>query len=398
MLHRHPPVQTAQPCCPAVANHRLQTVAIDSRSSIQVYSFEQPLDGKPFVTESDTQLRDLTLEQCEYLAARSSPLANQLESEKSVLCRSGYATPTLLQLLDLQAAHERNASAGQAMRVYLGLVEVHLQHALLDESRAEIDRAQQTVEKLRSEQVAVPTDDGELVRQKLEIDRQVERLRLQSQQLTEQLETMLSLDRSQVEPLWTNYQSQWVMPEFDIPQQVATGLQHREDWAALQILANHDTSRESLDLLRPAARGVSPWMGIVARQVGLLPSHRTRNQDQAEASGRQCQMALLAEQKRQSIEAEVTDAILSIQSRTRVMELLRQSIESMDQSLAAAEQAKDFAPLDLATDLEKRLARIKLRSDLIHEVLGLEGDVIRLKQAQGMLGRGSMEPTLAGAR
>lgn len=386
MFHRHPPAVCAPEACPSPPVHRLAEVAFDNRSLIQIYSWPIQQVGIPFTATQDEKLRDLTIDQCEEFAARSSPIANQLEAEKSVLCQACIASPLLLQLLELQAAHQRNESAGQAMRAYLALVDVHLQHRLIEESRATIERAQQTIEALRSEGVAVTTDDGQLIRQRLEVDVQAERLRLQSQQLNGQLDTLLNLDRSQAGVIWTNYRYVLDTPELDLANETATAVYNRKDLAALNLLAGADLREEGLDTLRAALRGTSPLMGIMARQIGLLPSHRSRRQDEAEAAGRQCQIEQLAVSKRQAIEMEVGDAVYSVQSRLRVIELQRQSIASLEQSLAGAEQAKDFAPIDLAQDLERRLELIRLQSDLIHEIMGFESDMIRLRQAQGILG------------
>lgn len=383
-------------CCPPPEVHRLSIVSLESRNPIQLSPLAGPHVGLPFVAEPNASLRDLTIEQTEDLAARSSPIAQAIQSERSILCQSSSTPCSVIDLLDLQTTYERNQSAGQAMRAYLNLVEVHLQHELIVESTGRIDEAIATVERLRENQVTVPTDDREFDRQQLELDEKTERLRHQHYQLSGQLEALLSLDRRYDSPLWTNFQSREFQP-LELGAELAAAFENRTDLAVLQRLAHGDDSNDMLEWLRGAASSASPLLGIVAKG-GLFGLCQPADEQESEGANRRCQVANLARAKRDSIAMDVADAVDSIATRLRVIELKRKAIASIEESQAAAVQGKDLQPVDLKNDLQQKLQLLQVRSELIHEIIECESDLVRLRQAQGVLGRNLAPGSFAGVK
>ncbi len=390
---RRPP-ESLSTCCPTPEVNRLASISLESRAAIQLSAIEWSHAGVPFVDEPNGSLRDLTIQQTEYLAARSSPIAQAIQKEKAILCRSPTTPAAARKLLDLTAAYERNQSAGQAMEAYLNLVEVHLQHELLIQSKVPIDDATATVAKLRENLVSVPFDDREFFRQRLELDERSERLHHQQNQLNAQLESLLQLDKRYVAPIWTNYQSQPVAA-FDRNAEIAVAFENRTDLAALRCLAYDGGSSEMLEWLRATARSTSPLLGIIAGGRGLFGSRQSEESRESEAANRRCQVENLARLRRDMIEMEVSDAVDSIATRLRVIELKRQSIASVQESLEASVEGKDLQPIDLKSDLELKLRLLTLRSELIHEIVELEKDVVRLRQSQGVLGRSEPEHEVA---
>lgn len=381
------PLSETPNCCPVPPVHRLSIVDYSSRNPIQLNPQMAPHTGVPLGEQDETGLRDLTIAQCENLAAQSSPVAEQLRSERAILCQSNGTPSIVFECLDLQEAHERNESAGQAMRAYLNLVEIYLQHELLLESHTQVDRAAETVARIRSEGLTAASDDGELQRQHLALDGKVEEIRHQSAQLHAQLQSLLRLDERQSSPIWTNFQSDLEETELDPEAELAVALANRGDLAALERLASANGSNELLEWLQAAARGVSPLLAVIARGPGILASHRSEQDRDRESANRQCQLDRLAQHKRDQIRFEVFDAVDSIRMHRRVMNLKRQAIASLQDSIAAAERGKDLKPVELSSQLENQQALLKLRSEYLHERVGYEADLVKLRQAQGLLGR-----------
>lgn len=386
VMCRRPPIEPVTKCT-AIEINRLAIIPLESRNPISLKQLAAQHRGLPFVDSTSSTLRDLTLQQCELLAARSSRPANQLLAEKTLLCGNPSTPPIVIQLLDQQAIHERNQAAGQAMRAYLGLVEVYLQHELIIDSKEEIQSASETVNKLRESRVTVAMDDGEFQRRQLELDERAERARHQQVQLIAQLQKLLNLEGCVPSPIWTNFQSTPPITTLELCAELSVAFENRSDLAVVERLASGDDSKATLDWLRAAVGGISPLMGIVASSKGLLRSRQTDRERTHEASQRQDQMSSVVQAKRDLIELEVSDAIDSITTRLRVIDLKQQTIASLEKSLATAEKAKDLIPVDLTADLDIRLKILAVRSELIHEIVEYETDLVRLRQSQGLLGR-----------
>ncbi len=383
---RRPPLEPVTDCAEIEIN-RLAIIPLESRNPISLTQLLAQHGGLPFVDNSANTLLDLTLQHCELLAARSSRLANQLHAEKAILCRNPATPAVVLQMLDQQAAHERNQAAGQAMRAYLGLVEVYLQHELIVASKQEIQTTSETVNKLRESRVTVAIDDGEFQRRHLELDERAERARHQQFQLNSQLNKLLNLEECVPSPIWTNFQSTHSNAAFELCAELAVAFENRSDLAGVESLASADDSKALLDWLRTVVGGTSPLMGIVASSKGFLRKRQTNSEREQEASQRQNQVSSSVEAKRELIELEVSDAIDSLVMRLRVIEMKQQATASLENTVATAEKAKDLFPVDLKTDLENRLKLLTLRSELIHEIVEYESDIVRLHQSQGLLGR-----------
>lgn len=381
---RRPP--SVSPCaepCPAPETHRLAVIPFDGREPIQLAEWHEPHRGIPIAEPPTETLQDLTFQQCGELAARSSPIARALESERQILCGDERTPRAAVEILGLQAVHERNQAAGQALRAYLGLVEIYLQYELILNAKNEINLAADSLEKLRDAGVALAADEGEFERRQLELDERIVKTQHLQHQLTAQLEKLMSLDSAGV-PLWTNFQSTPPIAQFDAPAELATAFANRKDLAAAQRLADGAGSLDLLDWMRNSAREISPLLGTIAARRGLLPA-RDRDAREREATERKCQLEAAVDAKRVVIELDVKDAIDSLGARSRVIDLKRQTIASLTTSLARAEKAKDLYPVDFQTDLENRMKLLTARSELVHELIEYESDLVRLRQAQGLL-------------
>ena len=187
---------------------QLEPIAIDDRVPILIPDIGFEANGTPANPGDPISLRRLTVEQCRQLALAGSRNANALDAEQERL-RCNENTPECIrQMMQCSAAHQRNESIGQALEVYLNLVEIYLQHDLLLQSKVLIEDTRKTIEDLRAADVVVDFDRRELDRKQLEADEKVFALMSNQRKLTTGLELLLQLQRTANSPIWTEYRAE----------------------------------------------------------------------------------------------------------------------------------------------------------------------------------------------
>ena len=378
-----PATEQARPALPRVAPDQRLPIAVD---------VPFPVSGAVPAGQEGIPLRQLTLETATRTAAEVSPLANALVAEGKIsadpCCGQARPSGCLQCLLQLQANHERTRSAGQAAEAYWQLVETHLQMDLLNQSTAEIDRVARIVSKLRENDIDVDLDERELLRQQNLLEEKAIELHAGQRKLVDGLELLLDLHPQPDQTLWTSVPGLIRIDGVpDAESAVELAWQNRQDLAALHQLADC-CGPESMEWLPALTQPLSPWLGLrspLAKRRGLLAQRKLKQALQLEADCRCEQLPQLVALKRAAIRREVLQAVRDAEQHARLVEIKRSTLESLEQSLAAAEKAVDIKPLDFKTHFENKGRLLQVRSEWVHELLQFQIQRARLMAAQGLV-------------
>jgi hypothetical protein len=383
--------QPPTPVCLAETtfNH-LPQIEFAARQPLRLGDVDEPIWGSPVGDQTPLLQRNLTMEHCRILAAQSATLANQLESHRDRLaCRLCAGHPLLVALTN-QARHERNEHIAKAQESFLNLSEIYAQQPIVTESRNVLAAAKQSIARFRESQIEIPGDEAEIDRQDLNVEQQEAELIFNQKRLQTALAFLLQLDPNDERPIWTQLDSPSRDTLPDLDEAVATALVNRGDLKALETLAsaNQETSADlfsspigaanPLLLAGPSLPGPAKWWQCTLKdEIECLK--------QTESVERRRQLAALAVEKRRAIEVEVRDVYYSLVRHHELSELKYQELESLNDSIEAAEKAKDERPVDFASYQERRLRLLKLTSEFLHERFSIEQDYVRLAKAVGGL-------------
>ncbi len=345
------------------------------------------LTAMPVIDENTTQVRILTAPDCERLAAQSSKAANQLIAEQGI-APTNECHSELGVLLDLQAAQQRNLSAGLALEAYYQLLGVYLAHGIVQESLQKLADSQATIEAMSRD---IPAGDSLAVlqRERLELLAKIAELRYQQQALTSQLEFYLVLEADTHHPIWTEQVNleAVILPTLD--QALDNAYRHRSDLAAAQTLANsNDPTLLAAAKQRLMASGGGGWGQLSIPKPLLLCAAKWQQQLAAlELSARHEQLCQLVNDLKLAIRLEVTEAWESTQQHLTTLELKQKILESSEQSILLQQQSNELVPTSPEDEMALERDRLAARRDVLQATIAAQLSWIRLQKAQGALGK-----------
>lgn len=371
--------------CPEVAFQSLRLVRIGERSIPRVWSFPQ-VTALPIVDESTTHIRALTADECERLAAQSSKAANQLVAEQNISPSDG-GTPDLATLLDLQAAQQRNLSAGLALEAYYQLLGVYLAHGIVQESLQKLADSQATIEAMSED---VPSGDSLAVlqRERLELLSKIAELRYQQQALTSQLEFYLVLESDSQHPIWTDQVNLTAIQLPTLEETLECAYQRRSDLAAARTLANSsDPALLAAAKQGLLASGSGGWSQLSIPKPLLLCAAKWQRQLAAlELSARHEQLCQLVNDLELAIRLEVTEAWEATQQQLTTLEIKQKILASSEQSIQTQQQSNQLVPTSPADEMAIQRERLAARRDVLQSTIAAQLAWVRLQKAQGLLG------------
>ncbi len=364
--------------------NQLATISVDSRQLISHPEISGVAGGSPVVEDFSTQIRTIDFAAVQSKAAENSALANAIVDERQKLCCNDNVPKCLPTILDLQAQHERNQSAGQAGVAFLNLVQIYLQHDVLVASTKEVDRAAAIVKKLKDADVPLEFDDRRFEREHNKLEEKAVDLLYNQKRLTTGLSLLLDLDEKDVTPIWTEYQSEGLPEPVELNSALETAWTNRTDLQALSLLADC-CDADLLEIIRSSAKSLHPLLGLSMKRKRLFRRLFSKVDETREACCRVDQVRALIEARKKLISQEISDLVFSMDKRRRLITLKKETINSLQKSITAAEKAAVIKPVDFETEMANKAKILETRSELISEVIGLEIDGLKLKQAQGLL-------------
>ena len=338
-------------------------------------------------------LGELSEALCHSIAFVGSPAGNEIDKHRDWLARNGAGSPTLFEAMSQQALYERGSHTARTLDLFFNLANLYSQQPTLKNSQTLLEDTQQAIEKLRAAGIPVKMDVTEFDRNNLEVVEQQTIMLKQQLQLTAGLRQLLNLQTESI-PIWTVTSHVSVTEEFgrDPESDYATALMQRGDLRAIELLANDPASVTSEQLSLLATSG-TPLLNAkllrpkVAQWWQLRARVRIKRQLEAitreETNRRRTQLMDLAESKRQQIRKEIFEATVALNNNRRLLELKQERLASLQQSILAAERAKDDLPLDAEQHVAKLIEANKLESEIINQQFAIAIDANHLKQARG---------------
>ena len=392
------PCPSCPPLCTAKQSiaYGLAEIPFDARLPIIQPVSGQSLLGWPISSEisvDDRPLRNLSQQQCEQMARSIAPIANEIETHRQWLAANNAACPGLLDALAYQADYERSLQAGQSMEVFLNLANIFSQQPNIAQSHSILDGTQRVLEKIRDAEVSQTGDTTALARQHLEIEEKEIELRQKQQQLTHGLELLLGLEATST-PIWTEISEQILPPRsLDLQNQYARAIAQRSDLKVLESLSN-DCSQFTADQFEAMVASSSPLLGTgLPRPIAAAWWRSSRFKEQvqqeidrvtaAETQRRREQLQGLADAKRKLIKRQLNDAITSIETAWKLLDVKQQRLTSLETAIRVAEKSKDTTTLDPAEHLKRRLELTKIESEIVDQQFQIAIGHVKLKQIRG---------------
>jgi hypothetical protein len=373
---------------------RLTQIEFNSRQPIRLPVSAREVTGWPLnrvLSQPTGLIRTLTESQCLSLAHAATPIANGIEFHKQWLIQHNAACPELVAAMGHQASHERNQHANQALELFLNLANVSSQQPTLESSHLILEQTTNAIKKFRDAGIEVPFDSKELDRQHLELDERTIELWQQQQKLTRGLEQLLSLEPN-TRPIWTTDIQPVVEQNLDPETQFALAISQRGDLQALIALSN-DCSQLTANQIASLVGSAAPWAGGgLPRPVAALwwqcqlkdqIERKIQNLSLLELTRRREQLMSLVESKKRAIKREIVDAMETFTGHQLLLMTKQRRLQSLRDSIAAAETANDDAPLNPVKHLQNRLTASKLESEITNLEFQLAIDTIRLKRIRG---------------
>lgn len=333
--------------------------------------------------------RALSPEQCQSLSVKASSEGNRLATERRVLIAT--ASPhgldeqerLKLQVLWAGELEARNHSAAAALTLYYRIARAEANRPILRKSLAEIDDALAKVDRLRTNGLSVPFDDGELRRQRLELlDRQLS-LTSQLDQLNAELVQLIGASTSEARPrLWPATDFTVDVAPIVLDQAVALGLATRPELRLLASLQSSLSAR-NVGVTRGVVGGPTAIaMMSIAHFCKLIKQCRTNRR---ELPTRDRQLAERYDERRRELTAEIQQAALEVMARLERIALEKEIVASWQSQREKLSRQKQ---IDEATFIDLTHARLKLleaESAEIEQIIDWKLAHVKLTESQGLL-------------
>ncbi len=386
--------ETTRIVAPDIGQHPIDVrgVQLDPHQVPRYGDVQQELDRFKMVSAA----RPLSDAECACLAASRSRLAHVLEKEAAHLQSQGRThhapcpTSLLPQILRDRAAKERNDAARQALLAYYQLVEVHLQNSLLDESAAEFQRTRQVVDRLSQAGVALQVDRTQLDRDRLQLNLRSVQLRVNEARLATQVKTLIGEDPFSPEAIETCCSVNPRGVGYSLPEAMEIARANDFELKAIRRFL-HCGGIDDLDVARSLLQGANPLLGqapvklpFLLRLATLL-SHDDR--DAQELRQRKSQLRELEQARRQQVDLEVAGAVVNVQEQLLSVGIAKDMLDSWQRRVELLESQRELQQSNYQDVVQARAEMLKAKSDLLHQLVLLEMEHVKLRGSLGLLGQ-----------
>ncbi|HEY7314083.1 MAG TPA: TolC family protein [Gemmataceae bacterium] len=355
----------------------------------------------PVDPKSQPSYRRLGAHECLCLAVEASSVGNLLAAEaRSVLqqaegrklCaeKSRHTASVNAQILTYLAEEDRNRSAAKALDLFFRLGQAEAETDILRVTLTHVGDALSKARDLKSKGLEVPVSDTTLHRQQLDLQARAVKLRIQIEELNSELRRLLDF-----EPV----KGEWRFLPFDAfhleghavdpDEAVATALANKPELLLLSLLESESTSgdlkalRQQLRMLN-SVLGQSP-MAKCPKLQQLLAALCGSSGD--ELAIRQQQLREYHAQRRREVAEEVRQAARTVLTQPAVVVLTQQRAASWRERVQEMEEKEAKGVSSFAETTDARVEWLKVRRNVVEEIIGLQRARVRLRQAQGILPR-----------
>ena len=338
--------------------------------------------------------RPLTAAEAACLAASQCRLAKVLEKEAArtrheIVSRHRGAPSSLLPaILCDRAAHERNQAAQQSLVAYYQLAGVHLQAGVIVESYDELARVERAMRGLAQAGVPVDVDMSDLERRRAELDRRNADLNVSEVRLTAQVKTLIGEDPLSMEAIETNCSLEPRPAGYDLYGAMEIARANDFQLKSIQRLVS-DGDAEDLDVVRSTLQTVSPLLGQAPVSLGFFAKLRMvmshQDPDEDELRTRKQQLRQLYEIRRQQVDLEVADRMVTVQQRLLEVGIAKDVLASWKGRLEQLESQRELQKSEYRDLIDAKVSRLQAESDLLSKVVALEVAHAELRGTMGLL-------------
>ncbi len=337
----------------------------------------------------------INLDEVICLAAQNSQLAEVIDQERQLLeCQDGeHCQKTALDIaLQGESLEQRNAVAGAAGELFLGLVQVSLQLELLDEANTHLDELQTKVDAADDAGFATAEGKNEVEKGRLELQKQRVELDSVHQKLTWQLNMLVSPGSDTavvfqpVHHLDPQLASSDVRYETRLAETNRPGIKateaaissDRNGMAAYQLIRLFD-NRLGMKL------DASPIKKRLLRNQIIQLISQSEKQDPT-LRNRQQQADRVIELRKREAAVSAGKALLDRQTAFEKLTVIQADIQRLQERSEVLAASKEIDAKDVyLKENENWIGLQKARSDRISAAIDYEVAQLKLKQAQGKL-------------
>ena len=337
----------------------------------------------------------INLDEAVCAAARNSQLAELIETQwHAIKCRGDSCDASSLDfLVQGEALEQRNKAAGAAGKLFMGLVEVHLQRELLADSQQHLDDLAETIRIAADEGFATAQGTDELDAGRIRLNSAESKLNTSEQLLNCQLSALINVDSKSLLALRPVYELKPAFVQLDLQAQLELAESNRPGICALEsALCNGIQPGEVIRLLLGAENsrlaldeGVRPIQTCLISRVLMRDKESNDAADRLADWRREQLNRVLASRKNQARTAAQV-SLIKIQSSLEKLAIANEKIASL---IAKAEQLEAKQQLDArGTYLDIHQNRVELqtaKSERISSAIEHDTAIIELLEAQGLL-------------
>lgn len=340
----------------------------------------------------------ISLEEAICLAARNSQLAEVIDEERHLLqCQSDDAcqTAAIDMVLQGEALEQRNKAAGAAGELFLNLVQVSMQLDLIDQSQQHLADLETRINAADDAGFATAQGRNEVEKGRLKVKRLQSEIDSVLQQLTFQLNLLLSPDENSMIVFRPVYQLNPTAPLTDLKSSIAIAEANRPGILAAQsAIASGGSLNASYQLLKLMDNrlGVKldskPLRKQLLRQQ-LIENLRLAEQPDPTAAHRRQQAAKIVAARKREAAVETGKAILDMQTAFEKLTLIQEDIDRLKRQAKVIEASKEIDAKDVyLRENENWVELQQAKSDRVSAAIEYESAKVRLQQAQGTLIQG----------
>ena len=328
------------------------------------------------------------------IAAANSELAELIEAERhAVLCQAnGPRAKAIDIILQGEALEERNLAAGAAAELTLGLVQIHLQRELIQESKLHLAQLEETIQ--AADDAGFATADGkhELAEGEISVKTAESELNSAEQKLMLQLNLLINIDSQNPIVFRPVYELAPQDLELNVRQQTAIAEADRPGIRALEMAVSGETAGESVyNLLKQmdSRLGIRLAPAPIRKQLlrrQLMELLKQEDAPDATAETRKVQVNRILAARKNAASIAAVQAMLQIQSSLEKLAIVNEDIACLDARHQQLKAKQEIDAEDSYLELNRNWVELQqAKSDRVAAAIEHEAAKFKLLQAQGHL-------------
>ncbi|HEV3142928.1 MAG TPA: hypothetical protein VGZ47_03490 [Gemmataceae bacterium] len=291
-------------------------------------------------------------------------------------------------ILEYSAQELQNQASSLALQAFFNLAEAEAQLQVADAASQSLQNVVMQSRQWKEKGLKLPPDIDNLERQWLDAQTKQAQLLLSIQELNAQLSQLLNIPYDVETPFWPEADFSVRGEPIDPELAVQTGMTYRGDLNVLRC-ALSTLNETTLPQTRELVRSIHALLGgrsdkEFVREV-LAPLLQILGLSSRETKMRREQIATLLNNRERSAAEEIRLAVRKLQIQVHVVDLARQHLLKDQARLAQVQEKEQKGLASILDRIQVEADWYKARSNLIHEVMQWHLDMVKLKQAQGVL-------------